>query len=127
VEPGARSGLGICHGGAGIVGLDMAAEGNPHLVPNAPEQMVIVAARAIQQRCICSGQCEEGAIPLPQALVGRLRRYRAEHPEHEFFHDDEGNVAVVLDWNPENPEVRGAPDLETLLDELDAGPVSDLS
>jgi hypothetical protein len=127
VEPGAGSNLAILHYGARVMIHDMAAEGNSPLVPNATEQMVIVAARAVQQRCICGGQCEEGAIPLPQALVGRLRRYQAEHPEHEFFHDDEGNVAVVLDWNPDNPDVRGAPDLETLLDELDAGPVSDLS
>lgn len=95
--------------------------------PNITEQAIIGVARTARERCICGGDCEDGAIPLTQALIGRLRRYRAEHPEHEFFHDDEGNVAVVLDWNPDHPEVRAAPDLETLLDELNARPVSDLS
>ena len=91
------------------------------------EQVVIQAARQARSQCICGGECPDGDLPLTHALVGRLRCYRAEHPGHEFFYDDEGTVAVVLDWNPQNPEVRVAPDLETLLDELDAGPVTDLS
>jgi hypothetical protein len=74
--------------------------------------------------CICGGACEEGAIPVPASW---LRRYLAEHPGHGFFHDEEGNVTMVLDWRPVNPDVRAAPDLETLLDELDALPVADPS
>jgi hypothetical protein len=96
-------------------------------LPNTAEQALIAIARVARQQCICGGNCEPGAIPLAPALVGRLRRYLTEHPEHAFFHDDEGNVAVVLDWNPGNPDVRGAPDLETLLDALDAGSVTELS
>jgi hypothetical protein len=95
--------------------------------PSPVEQLIIEAAREARSQCICGGDCEEGALPLPPALVGRLRRHQAEHPEHEFFCDDEGNVAVIVDWNPEHPEVRAAPDLETLLDELHADPVTDLS
>lgn len=94
---------------------------------NTTEQALIDVARTARQQCICGGNCEPNAIPLSRALAGRLRRYRAEHPGHEFFHDDEGNVAVVLDWNPDDPDVRGAPDLETLLDALDAGPVTEMS
>ncbi len=34
---------------------------------------------------------------------------------------------MVLGWRPDNPDVRAAPDLETLLDELEALPAADLS
>lgn len=103
--------------------------GGPGLPPlNSAEQALIDAARLTRQQCLCGGDCEPGAIPLTPALLGRLRRYQVEHPTHQFFSDDEtGTVAVVLDWNPANPDVRAAPDLETLLDELDAGPVSEMS
>jgi len=106
----------------------MTTGNDPALSPASPaEQVVITAARAARQQCICGGACGEGAIPLPAVLAGRLRRYLAEHPGHGLFHDEEGNVAMVLDWQPGNPDVRAAPDLETLLDELDATPVHDLS
>jgi hypothetical protein len=106
----------------------MTTGSDPALSPASPvEQAVITAARAARQQCICGGACGEGAIPLPAALAGRLRRYLAEHPGHALFHDQEGNVAMVLDWQPGNPGVRAAPDLETLLDELDAIPVTGLS
>lgn len=49
MEPGAGSNLAILHYGACVMTHDMAAEGNPHPVPNTTEQMVIVAARAIQK------------------------------------------------------------------------------
>lgn len=106
----------------------MTVGNDPALSPASPaEQVIITAARAARQQCICGGACSEEAIPLPAALAGRLRRYLAEHPGHGFFHDQEGNVAMVLDWRPDHPGVRAAPDLETLLDELDATPAADLS
>lgn len=94
---------------------------------NPAEQALIDVARVARQQCLCGGDCEPGAIPVTPVLAGRLRRYLAEHPTHQFFHDETGTVAVVLDWNPDNPDVRGAQDLETLLDSLDAGPVTEMS
>ena len=108
--------------------LDGPVDDAPDLPPPAAaEQALIDVARSSRQQCICGGECEPGAIPLTAVLVGRLRRYLAEHPDHAYFQDDEGNVAMVLDRNSESPDIRAAPDLESLLDELDAGPVTDMS
>jgi hypothetical protein len=107
---------------------DVTAGGElPFPALTAGEQAAVAAARVSRQLCLCGGACHADTLPLTAELAGRLRRYLAEHPDHRFFHDDEGNVAVVVGWNPDRPDVRAAPDLESLLDELDAGPVADLS
>jgi hypothetical protein len=99
-----------------------------HPEPSPAEQLVITAAGHARQRCICGGECEaEGSIPITAGTAARLRLYKAQNPGHGFYHDDEGNWAAVVNYNPENPDVRAAPSLEALLDELGMPPAAAMS
>jgi hypothetical protein len=109
--------------------MDHGATGDDgHLMSGAVEQTLIAAARVTHEQCACGGQCtdrDEEAIPA--AVVGRLRSYLAAHPTHQFFYDETGTVAVVLGWDQDEPVVREATDLESLLDALGVGPISGMS
>jgi hypothetical protein len=115
-------------GGASPEGIPVPVPGGiSYPQPSPAEQFVITVAGEVRQRCICGGDCEaEGSTPITAETAARLRQYRAQHPGHGFYHYGEA-WAVVLDYNPEHPDVQAAPTLDALLDELGVPPAAALS
>jgi hypothetical protein len=114
------------------------------------EQAAIIMARLMRQQCVCQEEAAappcECAAPVTRAQIGRLRAYRALHPEREFVYseragewlaalgaslpaDDNAVTAWLLDpfALPPAADLHHAGDLGTLLDALDALPTATLS
>jgi hypothetical protein len=105
------------------------AQPEPGAGPRAPIEKgdrAIALARARRERCLECGAGHDGAVT--SSLEGRVRAYRAAHPEHQFIRVDASGIVAVIVRRSCGPEIVAlADDLHSLLDMVGAPQAEGLS